>query len=233
MSGMASSRNCPKPAALGFVEFSQLRKSVRLVTTRNPNPWRNRLMVISIALISIIPFGFAWYLAKNPQLIRDRQTTNYGHLITPAKMVGYDLFLQSPVNGVENLAEIKGHWVMVQVVNRPVCDDPCKETLQRTEKVRALMSKDIPRVRRLLLFPGNADAQSAQEIATLYPNLLITGMSEALLQRLQEAVGGPLADGTVVLLDPLTNAMMWYAPGSDPLGILRDLQRLLRISQIG
>jgi len=203
------------------------------MTTTHSNPWRNRLMVISIAMICIIPFSFAWYLAKNPQLIKDRQKTNYGHLITPARTVDYDLFFQAPVTTVENLPEIKGHWVIVQIVTSPVCGDSCKQTLQKTEKVRLLMSKDIPRVRRLLLFPGKADPDAMQEIANQYPTLLLTGMSEELLQRLQDAVGGPLADGMVLLLDPLSNVMMWYEPGSDPFGILRDLQRLLRISQIG
>jgi hypothetical protein len=203
------------------------------VTATHSNPWRNRLMVISIALICIIPFGFAWYLAKNPQIISDRQTTNYGHLIAPARTIDYDLFFQSPVTTVENLPEMKGHWVIVQIVASPVCGDSCKQTLQKTEKVRLLMSKDIPRVRRLLLFPGKADPDTTQEIANQYPTLLITGMTDTLRQRLQQAVGGPLEEGLVLLLDPLSNAMMWYEPGSDPFGILRDLQRLLRISQIG
>ncbi len=203
------------------------------MTGTNIKAWRNRMMIISIALICIIPFGFAWYLAKNPQLVKDRQKTNYGHLISPAQSIDYDLFFQAPVTTVENLPEIKGHWVMVQIVAGPVCADICKETLQKTEKVRLLMSKDIPRVRRLLLFPGQASPDSAREIANLNPALLITGMSDALRQRLQDSVGRPLAEGTVVLLDPFSNAMMWYEPGFDPYGILKDLQRLLRISQIG
>ena len=203
------------------------------MTATNIKAWRNRMMIISIALICIIPFGFAWYLAKNPQLVKDRQKTNYGHLINPAQSIDYDLFFQAPVTTVENLPEIKGHWVMVQIVASPICADICKETLQKTDKVRLLMSKDIPRVRRLLLFPGQAAPDSAQEIANLNPALLIAGMSESLRQRLQDAVGRPLAEGTVVLLDPFSNAMMWYEPGFDPYGILKDLQRLLRISQIG
>ncbi len=203
------------------------------MTAPNTHAWRNRLMVLSIALICIIPFSFAWYLAKNPQLVKDRQKTNYGHLITPARTIGYELFFQSPVAGVENLPEIKGHWVMVQIVNSPVCDQGCRETLQKTEKVRLLMSKDIPRVRRLLLLPPEGVTDLTAEIANLYPTLLMTGISVEMRQRLQEAVGGPLKDGMVLLLDPMSNVMMWYEPGADPFGILRDMQRLLRISQIG
>ncbi len=203
------------------------------MTSTNTKAWRNRLMVISIAMICIIPFSFAWYLAKNPHLIQDRQKTNKGHLITPARTIDYELFFQTPVVGVENLPEIKGHWVIVQIVNSPVCNESCKLTLQQTEKVRLLMSKDIPRVRRLLLLSPEAVPDSTQEIANLYPTLLMTGLSGDLRQRLEEAVGGPLRDGMVLLLDPMSNVMMWYEPGTDPYDILRDMQRLLRISQIG
>ncbi len=84
-----------------------------------------------------------------------------------------------------------------------------------------------------MLFPGGHDVASASEIERLDPTLLIAGMSDDLLRRLQEAVGSPLAEGGVLLLDPFANAMMWYEPGFDPYGMLKDLQRLLRISQIG
>lgn len=203
------------------------------MTATNTHAWRNRLLIFSIALICIIPFSFAWYLAKNPQLIKYRQKTNFGHLVTPARPVDYDLFTLAPVTTVENLPEIKGHWVMLQIVADPVCGENCKLSLQKTEKVRLLLSKDIPRVRRLLVFPGNASPDAMQELAKLDQSLLIAGLSEALRLRLQDAVGGPLADGMVLLLDPQTNVMMWYEPGADPSGMLRDLQRLLRISQIG
>jgi hypothetical protein len=34
-------------------------------------------------------------------------------------------------------------------------------------------------------------------------------------------------------MDPFANVMMWYPPDFDPYGVVRDLQRLLKISQIG
>ncbi len=186
-----------------------------------------------IALISIIPFSLAWYLAKNPELVSGRHKSNYGRLITPAKSIDYAELLQTPISAAENLAEIRGRWIMVQVVAGPVCHDACKATIEKTGRVRLMLNKELSRVRRLLLFPGQGNASSTQEIAGLDPTLLIAGMSESLSRRLQETVGSPLNEGGVLLLDPFANAMMWYDPGFDPYGLLRDLQRLLRISQIG
>lgn len=192
-------------------------------------------MVVLIALISVIPFSFAWYLAKNPELVKDRPRANYGRLIVPARPVDYAELAQKPITAEDALNEVKGHWVIVQVALDPVCGQVCKDTVVKTGRLRLMLNKEIARVRRLLLLPDGDDAAaaSADELAKLDPTLLMAGLSDALRQRLQEAVGAPLAEGTVILFDPLTNAMMWYAPGFDPYGVLRDLQRLLKNSQIG
>jgi hypothetical protein len=186
-----------------------------------------------IAMISIVPFGLAWYLAKHTDLVKDRPTVNYGHLVTPAQPIAYAELLQAPITEAENLTETKGRWVIVQVVSGPSCGVLCKETAQKTGKLRLLLNKEISRVHRLMLFPGQADAASSQELAVLDPTLLMGGVSDDLLRRFQTATGAPLAEGTVLLLDPFANLMMWYEPNFNPYDLLRDLQRLLRASQIG
>ena len=203
------------------------------MASTNRNPARNRLLVVLIAMISILPFGFAWYLAKHTDLIKNQPKANYGHLITPARPVDYAELLQMPLSAAENLPEIKGHWVMLQVTSGPVCNEVCKATAGKTARMRLMLNKELSRVRRLLLIPGGADAASTQEIAGHDPTLLMAGLSEGLRQRLQEAVGAPLAEGCLILLDPFANVMMWYPPGFDPYGVLRDLKRLLKNSQIG
>ncbi len=46
--------------------------------------------------------------------------------------------------------------------------------------------------------------------------------------------GGDDATAEVIyLIDPLGNLMMSYAPGAKPKGMLEDMKRLLRLSQIG
>lgn len=184
-------------------------------------------------MISILPFGFAWYLAKHTDLIQNQPKANYGHLITPARPIDYADLLQTPISAAENLPEIKGHWVMLQVVSGPACNETCKATAAKTGRMRLMLNKELSRVRRLMLFPGQADGASTRELAERDPTLQMAGMSDALRQRLQEAVGAPLAEGSLILLDPFSNAMMWYEPGFDPYGVLKDLKRLLKNSQIG
>ncbi len=40
-------------------------------------------------------------------------------------------------------------------------------------------------------------------------------------------------DGLLLLMDPLGNLMMRYAPGFDPYKVKDDLKKLLAVSQIG
>ena len=203
------------------------------MATSNAHAARNRLIVVLIALVSIIPFTLAWYLANHTDMIQNQPKANYGHLVTPARPLEYAELLQTPVTAAENLSEIKGHWVMVQIANGAVCNPACQETAQRTGRLRLMLNKELSRVRRLLLFSAPADAASAQELEQRDRTLLMAGASQDLIKRLQEATGAPLTEGTVLLLDPFANVMMWYEPGFDPYGLLRDLRRLLKNSQIG
>jgi hypothetical protein len=46
-------------------------------------------------------------------------------------------------------------------------------------------------------------------------------------------VAGALGAHRVYLIDPLGNAMMFYAPDVKSKGMLEDMKRLLRLSSIG
>lgn len=194
---------------------------------------RNRLVIATIALICIVPFSVAWYLARNPELVQDRKKSNYGNLITPARPFAYEDFFGQPVTTAGNLDEIKGHWVLIQIAPETGCREVCRETLHKTGQLRLMLNKELTRVRRMLLLPANGERADLPEITAADPTLLIAGLSENVMKQLKEATGTDLPDGAVILMDPFANVMMWYAPGFDPYGALRDLQRLLRVSQIG
>ena len=58
--------------------------------------------------------------------------------------------------------------------------------------------------------------------------------SSDLIKKLQRLTNnGQIADGMLLLVDPLGNVMMHYQPGFDPYEVKNDLMHLLRVSQIG
>jgi hypothetical protein len=52
-------------------------------------------------------------------------------------------------------------------------------------------------------------------------------------RRDNDSAGGDANAQRIYLIDPLGNLMMSYAPGAKPKGLLEDMKRLLRLSQIG
>lgn len=198
-----------------------------------PGNFRGRLFIIVIALLTFGPFTLAWYMAKHPEWLG--KTSNYGELITPPLPTQFSDFQADPASADASLAELKGHWVLVQMASQAQCAAACLEGLHRSKQVWLRLSKDLPRVRRLLLTSDNAlDAVTREALRRDDDSTLLVAKAAPALQQLliaQAASTG--ADATLWLLDPQGNLMMRYPLNYDPHGLLRDLQHLLRISQAG
>lgn len=198
--------------------------------SQRPKPqWQSRALIIVIALTAVVPFTLAWYYARHPELIE--KTSNYGQLIQPVRQLDVSALLSKPVSAVDELSQIRGRWVLLQVAAGP-CGPECADTLHKTHQGWLMLNKEMPRVKRLLLVePSSAAAESAAVKGD--DALLIAGSNPAVIRELAAALGKPLADGMVVLLDPLGNLVLWYDGGFDPYKMVKDLKHLLKASQIG
>lgn len=179
--------------------------------------------------MSIIPFGIAWFLADNPGKVK--LGTNNGDLITPPLITeltdfsGYDAFSR------ENINELKGHWVLINVIQQDRCEQACQDGLYKTQQLTLMMGKDIARIRRLALIYKQAD----QSLPTQWQEdaRLLKAMPSAALRDTLDKIEGSAEQGGLLVMDPLGNLMMKYGPGYDPYKVRNDLSKLLRISQIG
>ena len=196
-----------------------------MTATRSRGPWT----LILIALICVLPIALAWMLKENPRWLQGRM--NYGRLIEPAKPLDRQRFFRGADNASAAMREISGRWVLLQITRG--CGPACETALYKTKQIRLMLDKDLLRVRRLLVFSAGAPGKRAAALRGRDPHLLLGRCDEALLDEFSVATGELLREGTVWLLDPLGNLMMWYPPGFDPYGVKADLKRLLQVSQIG
>lgn len=198
----------------------------------SPQQRKNRQLIIGIFALSIIPFSIAWFLAKNPDLTPS--AINKGQLITPvitterSDFSGFDNFSH------ENLKELEAHWLIVNVIPKSECNDVCLDALHKSRQLRLMLNKELVRTRRaVLVLDANTPAETAANWWKEDGDLLRLKPNSAVIEKLSVLYNGQIPDGALLLVDPLGNFMMQYAPQFNPYDVKSDLMHLLKISQIG
>jgi cytochrome oxidase Cu insertion factor (SCO1/SenC/PrrC family) len=119
---------------------------------------------------------------------------------------------------------LRGRWSLIYVINEP-CNDACAARVTAMGQIYKALMDDRLRVQRVLVHPadvefpadaGWVDVPVADAVAT------------RLAAELAAADPGPL-----YVTDPLGNLVLAYAGDARDKGILKDLQRLLKLSRIG
>ncbi len=192
---------------------------------------RSRNTVLLLFAISVLPFVLAWYLAQHPEWFK--ASTNRGELIIPVITTERDDFIGWDDFSRQNLKELTGHWVMINIVAEAPCDKACLKPLYQTRQLRLMMNKELTRIRRAVLFLTEVDRGSLEHWWRQDDRLLRLKPSAGLAQKIRKLIGQPAQNGWLILMDPLGNLMMKYKPGFDPYDVKKDLSKLLRISQIG
>lgn len=192
---------------------------------------KNRLLILTIFGMTIIPFLVAWGLKENPELLKG--STNKGQLITPvvtterSEFTGFDQFTR------DNMAEMPGHWLMINVIPGDDCKQLCLEAIYKTKQIQLMLNKELTRTRRVVLVFNDVAADTAAQWWREDIRLLRVKPSAGFVKKLTEIRQGNVPEGMLFIMDPLGNLMMQYEPGFDPYEVKNDLMHLLRISQIG
>lgn len=176
------------------------------------------LFIVPLAAAVLLYHSSAWRPVVNAE----------GKLIEPPRPLatrGLDL-----ADGRVAPADVLvGRWSLVHPAAR--CDARTRALLEELQRVRLALDKDAPRVRRVLLHSG---ACAAAHAASRDADLLVLSASgvagESTLAQFPRA-----RDGThgIYIVDPQGNLMMSYPATGSARGLLKDLERLLRLSNIG
>jgi len=115
----------------------------------NKQQKKNRLLIIVIFCMTIIPFLIAWGLKENPDLVKG--TTNRGQLVIPPLSINRNDFTGFDSFSTENLGELPGHWLIVNVIPSMGCNEICLDALLKTKQLRLMLNKELPRTRRIVI----------------------------------------------------------------------------------
>lgn len=176
------------------------------------------LFVVPLMTAILLYHSSDWRPAVNSQ----------GTLIDPPRtLTASDLTLPDGAPAPANMFE--GQWSVVHPT--AACDERTAAIFEELGRVRLALDKDAPRVRRVLLHAGGCDGV---QLPSRDADLLVLDAGgaggEAVLAAFPNAVDGLPG---IYIVDPHGNLMMSYPASGSARGLLKDLERLLRLSNIG
>jgi len=155
-----------------------------------------------------------------------RGSGNYGILIATRPLT--DTTLRGADGRPFKVSELRGKWLLVQF-DSGACDAYCERKLYFMRQVRKALGRDTSRVERVWVVTDD-----------LVPNPRLLEAFEG--TRLARAPGNAFAaefpadvsrSDHIYVVDPLGNLMMRFPRDPDPSKMLKDVQRLLKLSGIG
>ena len=125
---------------------------------------------------------------------------------------------------------LRGKWLLV-MVDGGDCPASCRDKLYRIRQIRLALGKDQDRLDRVWLL---SDGQPRpDDLPGEYAGTRIfRAQGSPLLSALPEPEGVSSRD-EFWLVDPLGNLVLRYPREFDPKRVIKDLERLLKVSQIG
>jgi hypothetical protein len=191
-----------------------------------PGPRAGRRQMLVVGSIFLVPLVAAFLLYYSSGW--RPAASAHGELIAPPLTLAV-AGIVLPDGRPAPTRVFEGHWSLVLPVS--VCDERTQGLLDELARVRAALDKDAPRVQRVLLHAGQC---ASVEFLSRDADLLVLSAT---------AAGGigfmtqfpPAADGAtgIYIVDPHGNLMMSYPASGSARGLLKDLERLLRLSNIG
>ncbi len=182
-----------------------------------------RRTVLLLAAMCVLPMLAAYvvYLGWRPE-----QGVNHGELLTTDRPPSTQLTDLAGKSFSSN--ELQGKWLMV-TIQPPACDEICQRKLYFMRQVRMAQGENVARIQRLWLLdgPGTPDARLLAE----HPGLLVARSQNPAWLSAFPVKGKGFEQ--IYLVDPLGNLVLRYGDGADPKGMIKDLTRLLKVSQIG
>jgi len=192
-----------------------------------PNRRQGRLTLLMIVLVFLAPLVAAYLYRPSGE------AGNHGTLVEPPQPLSE--FEMTAVDGAgAGLDTLRGKWTLLYAGGER-CGETCRRSLFKIERVRLTQGKHMDRVQSLYLAPASMAPGAVADALVEYRGLQGYLIAPSELASMAPAIdgGGAPEGGNIYLIDPLGNLMMYYSPDADPSGMKEDLERLLKVSQIG
>lgn len=215
-------------ADCGVCDLEQLEVVAAAMTPRRKRHRARYWPLYALIAITVVPVVAA-YIAY--YVIPPATRTNYGTLIDPQRPVP-PLSLKLVDGTPFSLQELKGRWVLV-MVDGGDCDARCADKLLMMRQQRTMTGRNRDQIDRVWLIID--DAPLPIMLMREYEGTYFVRASLPAVRALLPLPPVPDArfDDHLWMIDPRGNVMLRWPAAADRGRMLKDLQRLLKASQIG
>ncbi|MCP5142251.1 MAG: hypothetical protein H6926_09305 [Chromatiales bacterium] len=194
---------------------------------------RQRIGLLATIALFVVPVALSYALFYSGW--RPVGTTNYGELIQPARPLQMPLLDDRDGKAVPE-DWMYGKWTLLYLTEAE-CDDACRERVITLAKIRLGQNRNVNRIRVGLLMADQAGFPSLGEWLQPEADLLTLAPVMRDRDRVMKnfeagSQEGPIFERTY-LIDPLGNLMMRFPIDFDPTLLRKDLEKLLKLSQVG
>ena len=191
-------------------------------------PQKSRTTLWILIAISVLPFiaAYGYYFLGD-----FKQFSNNGDLINPVIDIEALKLNDESGQSVERESLTK-KWRMLLIVGSD-CDAVCQSSLYNMRQINVALGKHYDRFRHMVIHTYQMNTELADLIQAEYKDALHAYTDEQTLDSVFKPVDQNIYSNSIYIMDPIGNIMMRFKTGMDPKVILKDLNRLLKISQIG
>lgn len=184
---------------------------------------RSRLILLGVALVFIIPILVSWYLVFFSDFKKGDGGTQKGELISPVIPLGEPEVFNLKSKTIES---INGKWTLLFFVENE-CNQLCEDKLYQLRQIRLALGKDRDKVDRLLVSKNKQ--QWSQYTNSFNGQKYIDPTSRdynGLIKKFNDYAGLDLK--ATYLIDPYGFLMMKYLQDDNPMGTIKDIERLIK-----
>lgn len=199
------------------------------MTTTTATARAPRLKFLALAAVFAAPILAATLLYSVGW--RPQASVNTGELVQPPRPVA-NVSLATADGRALKFSDLQHKWTMLYFIS-DTCDEACAQALTKMRQAHLTQGKDSDRVQRVLVVTAPIARERLATLTQTYPDTLVLTGSSLAREFTLRGNNPPAASGRVYVVDPLGNFMMSYPANAEAKGMLKDLKRLLKISQIG
>lgn len=180
------------------------------------------LLLASFILPAVAAYAY-FFFGDRPE------PDTYGELITPVVDIE-TLELTDVLGNPIPRKDLTSSWRMFYIT-ADSCPEQCEQSLYNMRQINIALGKNQSRVDHAVLHSATAQTDFIALLEEKHPHIYRAKIPSQKLPLLE--LGNPAQQSAIYLMDPHGNIMMRFVDGLDPKLILKELNKLLKISRIG